>query len=117
MLYYTVHDYVRTLTKLREAIALGKSQKDYPTVYSSLGLLGRTALELGQVQEAAEALAEIEGIIADGHPCNIGDETTFLEATRSRGLELSRVKRIAASLAPLCRDAEYKRRLQSLASS
>jgi len=114
MLYYAVHDYNRTVPKLREAIDLGRVQNDQRTVYSSLSLLGQALLKLGHTQEALTVLSEIEEMVSGKKSFVVGDETSFLESIRARGLEADRVTRIATALIPLCRDPEFKRRLTAL---
>lgn len=114
-LFYPGRDYSGVVAKMREAIAKGK-EEDTRTVYASLCLLGRALLELDRLDEATDVLMEIEKMRLDAKPFVVGDETVFLESAFNRGLEVKSVKRIAAALAPLCRDPEFRRRLQTLAN-
>jgi hypothetical protein len=104
------------VSKLREAIELGRVQNDPKTVYTSLALLGKTFLDQGNTPEALATLDEIERMAAAKERFVVGDETWFLESLRARGLESDRVARLAKSLAPLCRDPAFKKRLEALAT-
>lgn len=116
-LYYTADNYGEAVNKLREAITAGRREEDTRTVYSCLGVLGLALLRQGHHNETSEVLREIEQAIADKKPCVIGDETSFLEAARKAGFELDRVKKIAAILAPLCREPQFAQRLSVLAKA
>lgn len=117
MLYYVASDYERAVHKLRDAIASGRTTDDHRTVYSSLSLLGQALLELQRPAEAVEVLREVEQMISDRKPVVVGDETSFLESVKARGIEVAAAKRIAASLIPICRDPEFVRRLRALVAN
>ena len=104
-------------SKLREAIELGRIQKDTRTVYTSLALLGKALLDQGNTSEAVAMLGEMERMASGTEPFVVGDETWFLESLRARGLESGRVARLALSLALVCRDPAFKKRLEALAKS
>ena len=115
LFYYSIHDYGRAESKLREAIELGRTQNDQRTVYTSLALLGKTLLDEGRTSEAIRIFSEIERMVFSKQQFVVGDETQFLETLRARGLESERVTRLASSLAPICRDPAFKQRLEVLA--
>lgn len=114
-LYHSANDYGEAIKKLREAIATGRREQDTRTVYSSLATLGLALIKIGQEQEAADALREIEQSIADKRSFVVGDETAFLESAFDHGLETDRIKRIASELSPICRDPQFAQRLSTLA--
>ena len=114
--YFTAQDYEGAASKLRQAIRKGEEEDDSRTVYSSLGMLGRALLELGQNREAASVLNKIERMITDKKPLVVGDETAFLESAYGQGFERESVRRVAAALTALCSDPEFKRRLSVLAA-
>jgi hypothetical protein len=115
--YHTANDQQAAALKLRDAIAKGRQQKDYRTVYSPLNVLRLALLDLDRTAEATTVLREIEQMILDKRPFVVGDETAFLESALERGIEVQSVKMNAAALAPICRDPEFARRLKSLAAS
>jgi hypothetical protein len=115
ILHQGATDYARAVSKLSEAIALGKAEGDDKTVYTALGLLGQASLELGDLGRAVSVLGELEQMVARRGSFVVGDETLFLERLSERGLEVARVKRLASTLATVCRDPEFKERLNSLA--
>jgi hypothetical protein len=80
------------------------------TAYSKL----QTAMVRYWAVGAADAIAEIERMIADRKQIIVGDETLLLETARDRGLSLAHTSRIAAVLAPVCHDPEFARRLNAL---
>ena len=114
--YYTAGDYGAAAAKLHDAKRNGEQEGDTRTTYSCLGLLGLALLEMGRTSEAAIALNEIEQMLHDKKPFVVGDETAFLESAHDKGVELESVRRLAAALAPICRDPDFKRRLTVLAS-
>jgi|SRR5208282_620014 len=116
MLYHVRGDHSRAVAKLQEAIDQGKEENDDSTVYSSLSVLGQALLQLGRKSEAAHVLKEIEQLILAKKAVVVGDETLFLEGARAQGLEVPTIKRLASTLAPLCRDPEFETRLKALAN-
>lgn len=117
ILFDVAKNYVRSTKKLVEVIESGRKEGDSSSVYSALGLLGRSLLALDRKEEAAEVLHQVERMIAAKGQMVIGDETTFLEGAYEKGLELATVKRIASVAAPLCNDQDFRNRLNALASS
>lgn len=117
LLYHVARDYPRAVDKLEEAITQGKAESDESTVYSSLSVLGQALLQLDRKSEAVRVLKHIEQMIVAKKAFVVGDETLFLENARTRGLEVPTIKRLAAILAPLCRDAEFADRLRALAET
>jgi hypothetical protein len=115
VLYYVAHDPLRAESKLLEAIEHGKAESDYSSVYTSLGLLGQSLLDLNKTSEAAGVLREIEQMILAKGRFVVGDETTFLEMARIRAVDVESVRRIATALVLLCRDPQFRRRLELLA--
>lgn len=115
-LYRTIEDYGRAIIKFEEAIAQGKDERDDMTVYTALNVLGEAYLHLEDTKKALLMFDEVEGMIARKPAVVVGDETTFLEKLLARGLEKERVMRLAAILAPVCRDPEFKKRLGKLTS-
>lgn len=114
LLYYAADDYPRAIDKLREAIDKTASDGDERTRYASLSLMGQALLDLNRRSEACIVLDEIERMIAARRPIVVGDETGFLEKARDQGLEVNRVRRLASELEPVCRDPEFRKRLQDL---
>jgi hypothetical protein len=117
VLCWVADDYSGAIDKLKGAISQGKTENNYPAIYSSLGLLGWCFLKLNRTHEAVDVLKEIEQMILDGRRFAVGDETAFLEISHDQKVEVARVRRIAAMLAPLCRDLEFRRRLDGLAAN
>jgi hypothetical protein len=115
-LYYAADDPKAAAAKLRDAVTKAKNEGQDPTLYSSLALLGCALLDLDRVSEAADALREIERMVLEKRRFAPGDETNFLECAFRRNVEVDTVKRIAAILAPLCREASFERRLNALAN-
>lgn len=114
-LYHNAKEPDRAITKLREAIELGRVKNDPKTVYTSLALLGKSLLAQGNTSEAVGILGEIERMATAKERFVVGDETWFLEDLHARGLERERVARLARALAPVCRDPAFKQRLEMLA--
>ena len=112
--YWAAHDYRGAIAKAQEAITQGKKEGDDSTIYSALSVLGLGSIQLGDYSGAADAILEIERMIADRRDIIVGDETVLLEAARAHGLSLPQISRIAAKLAPLCHDPEFARRLDVL---
>lgn len=117
ILHRGIHDFVRAVPKLEEAIILGRTEKDERTVYTALSLLGEASLELGRVEQAMQVLDELEQMVANKGQFVVGDETRFLESLHSRQLERERVARLAATLSTACRDNVFRERLRSLSAS
>lgn len=115
LLYYSAHDYSRSISKLREAIEQAKVENDDSTTYSSLSVLGQALLQLNYESEAAKVLTEIEQMIIAKKSFVVGDETAFLESAFAERIEVPTVRRIASILAPKCRDKDFKNRLSALA--
>ena len=59
-LYWSLDDPERTVAKAKEALAIGREERDDKTVYQSLGLLGVALLDLHHRDEAIRVLYEIE---------------------------------------------------------
>jgi len=114
--HWRAHDYVQSVLKAREAIAAGRREDDDSTVYSALALLGLGLIELGNDDAVKDVIDEIEQMISRRKRIIIGDETTLLERARTRGLNVSTIRRIANRLAPNCRDPEFSKRLNALAA-
>lgn len=114
---HSLHDYSRTATKLRETIDKAAAEGDIRTAYTSLGLLGHALLQLDRKSEAVVVLKEIEQMVLANKAVVVGDETLFLEGARAQGLEVPTIKRLASTLAPLCRDPEFRGRLKALANN
>lgn len=114
MLYWSAHNYSQTVTKAREAVQKATEEGDTKTTYSALSLLGLALLELDRTDEASAILGKIEDMVRQRKSLVVGDETLFLERANARGLERPTIRRIANTLAPVCRDATFASRLQAL---
>lgn len=114
LFYYSMHDYERTVAKTREAIALGRSSEDSATTYTSLSMLGLSLLKLNRIDDALQALDEIEAIASGLKRFVVGDETSFLEALSERGLAKDRVSKLASLLASRCRNPVFREKLLAL---
>lgn len=117
VLSWAADDYPGAIEKLHEAIRQSKTEGDSVILYSSLSLLGWCLLRLNRNREAADVLKEIEQMILDKKRFVAGDETAFLESAHKQNIEGARVKRIAAMVGPLCREPEFRRRLEALATN
>jgi tetratricopeptide (TPR) repeat protein len=117
LFYYSMHDYERTVAKTRDAIALGRSSEDSATTYTSLSMLGLSLLKLNRVEDALQALGEIEAIASGSKGFVVGDETSFLEALSEQGLAQDRVSKLASLLAPRCRNPIFREKLLALSRS
>lgn len=117
LLYWASHEPVRALAKLQEAIEKGSQEGDFGTVYSSLCLQGLALLDLNRNEEAKKVLAEIRNLIARKKSFVPGDETSFLEEARKKGIDAQSIREIASSLIPICRDPSFARRLEKLAKA
>jgi tetratricopeptide (TPR) repeat protein len=115
ILHYGARDYARAIPKLEAAIAKGKAEGDDRTVYTSLSLLGQACLEVSQTEKALAALREIEKMVANKASFVAGDETNFLEGLLKRGLKTNNVRHLASTLASVCRDPNFRKRLRELA--
>lgn len=117
VLYHVGHAPKRAAEKLKDAVETGRKERDFPTVYSALSLLGQSLLDVNKTTEAAEVLIDIEQMIAAREPIVVGDETAFLEKAFARDVAKPTVRRIAGMLAPVCRDATFGQCLTALAGS
>jgi hypothetical protein len=120
MLYWSMHDLERTVTKAREGITAATAEQDDKTVYQGLSLLGLALLDLHQDDEAVRVLGEIESMVAARLRIVVGDETLFLErlfeqtkAEKTRNA----IQEIARILWPVCREAAFADRLKTLANA
>jgi len=119
-LYWAMDDPVRTVAKAREAIAMSRAEGDDATTYQSLGLLGLALLDIHQDDEALSALEAINNMIVGRLRIVVGDETLFLERLRAKTKDMKTIMMIhsmAKTLWPVCRDLEFKARLQKLAEA
>ena len=57
LLYWSMHNPSRTVTKVQEAITAASQERDDMTVYQSFGLLGLALLDLHQNEEACGCIA------------------------------------------------------------
>jgi hypothetical protein len=117
MRHWFLRDYAGSVAKARQAIVDGELERDEPTIYTALSLLGLGLLELGDDVAAAELVDRIGEMIAARRRVVIGDETHFLEELNTRGLRRPEIKQIASTLAPLCPDPEFAQRLSRLAAN
>lgn len=115
MRYWAGHDYLGTIAKANDAIASGTAEGDDSTVYTALSLLGLSRISTGDHAGAEDALRRIEQMLEEKRRIVVGDETPFLEAAQSSGLNPSLIAKIAGKLAPVCRDVEFAKRLSDLA--
>jgi hypothetical protein len=115
--YWAAHDPPRAIEKAREAITEGRQEQDDSTVYSALSLLGLALIDIGEVSSASAIIPQIEQMLDEHRRFVVGDETCFLEAAKSQGLEVVAISRIAARLEPVCRDPEFAERLRALTKS
>lgn len=116
MFFWSQEDYERAIPKLREAIELGRKQNheyDSTVIYQALSTLGHAFVKLGRKSEAVEVLSDVERMVPG--QVVVGDETGFLEALLEQSVALDRVAKLAAILAPLVRDDEFRERLTSVA--
>lgn len=116
LLYWHKHEPEQALAKLTEATVEARNAGDSGVVYSCLALSGLALLDLDRLEDAAQVLEEIEGMVLARKPFVVGDETLFLERARSVGLNLARITQVASSLIPICRDPAVARRLSELHS-
>jgi len=120
MLYWSMHNPSRTVTKVQEAITAARQERDDKTVYQSFGLVGLALLDLHQEEEAARILGEIEKMVAARLRIVVGDETLFLErlfrATQEAKTKTT-IQNIARILFPVCREPEFTARLKALANT
>ena len=116
-LYWEMDDPVGTIAKAREAITASTQEGDDGTAYQALSLLGLALLDTHQDEEALAVLDKICGMVSRRPRIVVGDETLFLERLRARTKDLKTITTIqglAKTLAPVCRDPEFKARLQKL---
>ena len=117
-LYWAMDDSTRTVKKARDAIAASKREGDDSTAYQALGLLGLALLDVHQDDEAIRVLDEIDRMVAARLRIVVGDETLFLERLQAQTKDvktLATIRGIAKTLSPVCRDAQFRSRLQKLA--
>jgi len=114
--YWAANDSPGTIEKAQEAIAEGNEEGDHSTVYSAMCLLGMASLQIGDEGSATSVIAGIERMIGEGSKIIVGDEASFLEAAKARGLSVPAIQRIARRLAPVCRDPKFAQRLHALAT-
>ena len=120
LLYWSMHNPSRTVTKVQEAITAASQERDDMTVYQSFGLLGLALLDLHQNEEAARILGEIEKMVAAHLRIVVGDETLFLERLFAQTKEAqtrTTIQRIAKILWPVCREPRFTARLKALADA
>jgi hypothetical protein len=120
MLYWSMDNPGRTVTKAREAITAASQERDDGTLYQSFGLLGLALLDLHQGEEAVRVLGEIEKMVAARLRIVVGDETLFLERLFAKTKEANTrktIQGIAKVLWPVCRDSEFTTRLKALADA
>jgi hypothetical protein len=116
-LYWAMDDPARTVAKAREAITASKREGDDKSAYQALGLLGLALLDTHQDEEAHAVLDAIQVMVSRRPRIVVGDETLFLERLRSRAKDtktLAIIRDLARRLWPVCRDQEFKARLQRL---
>ena len=117
MLYWSMDNPSRTVTKAQEAITKACQERDDGTVYQSFGLLGLALLDLHRDEEAVRVLGEIEKMVAARLRIVVGDETLFLERLFAQTKEAkarTTIQRIAQILWAVCRDPEFATRLKAL---
>ena len=120
MLYWSMDNPNRTVTKAHEAIKMASQERDDKTVYQSFGLLGLALLDLHQDEEAVRVLGEVEKMVAERRRIVVGDETLVLERLFAQAKETTTrttIQDIAKILWPVCRDPEFATRLRALADS
>ena len=116
-LYWAMDDPARTVAKAREAIAASKREGDDKSAYQALGLLGLALLDTQQDEEAHAVLDAIQVMVSRRLRIVVGDETLFLERLRARAKDtktLATIRDLSRTLWPVCRDQEFKVRLQRL---
>ncbi|MBZ5613681.1 MAG: hypothetical protein LAO23_06705 [Acidobacteriia bacterium] len=117
-IYWSLDDPSRAVAKAREAVAKGREEGDDRTVYQSLGLLGLALLDLHENDQARNVLEDIGKMVAARVRIVVGDETLFLERfhalTEDQRIKVT-IQQIAQQLAAVCRDAEFRARLKTLA--
>jgi len=93
-------------------------EQDAISEYQGLSLLGLALLDLGHESEASTVLEQISAMVVAKSRIVIGDETLFLERLSSRTAkeeERMKIRNIASTLWPACRDTAFSARLQALA--
>ena len=76
-----------------------------------------TRCDLRRDEEALGVLDEIRVMVSRRQRIVVGDETLFLERLRARTQDVDSIaiiRELAKTLSPVCRDKEFKARLQSL---
>ena len=116
-LYWAMDDPARTVAKAREAIIASKREGDDKSAYQALGLLGLALLDTHQDEQALAVLDAIQVMVSRRPRIVVGDETSFLERLRTRVKEMKTIaiiRDLARTLWLVCRDQEFKARLQKL---
>jgi hypothetical protein len=117
-LYWCIHDPSKAVAKAQEAIAAATAENDSKTLYQGLSVSGLALLDLGRTAEAGQMLLGIEKMVIARQPVVVGDETLFLERLSQQSKDSSIttvVKAIANMLWPVCREAQFAKRLKALA--
>lgn len=120
MLYWSMGNPERTVTKAREAITAATAEQDDKTVYQALSLLGLAVLDLHQDDESVRVLGEIERMVAARLRIVAGDETLFLErlfAQTKADKVRNAIQEIARILWRVCREPAFAERLKALADA
>lgn len=118
MYYWSMHNPAKAIEKLREALPMAHREQDAISEYQGLSLLGLALLDLGHESEASTVLEQISAMVVAKSRIVIGDETLFLERLSSRTAkeeERMKIRNIASTLWPACRDTAFSARLQALA--
>lgn len=119
-LYWVIGDPSRTVMKAREAIAASRQEGDDKTAYQALSLLGLGLLDTHQDDEALSVLNEICAMVSRRPSIVVGDETLFLERLGARANDvktITMIQDLAKTLSSVCRDPEFKVRLEKLAEA
>lgn len=118
MLYWSMHDAMRTVAKAEEAIEAAEHEHDESTMYQCFSLMGLALLDLHRLEDASQVLRKIEQMVESHRRIVVGDEALFFERLfaaepRSRGT----ITKLAKTLWPMCREQQFAERLKILADA
>jgi len=112
--YYEKADAAACKEKALAASRRAKEENDDRVLYSALGLLGQTHIDLGEKEQATHVLREIHRLVIARRRFTIGDEVRFLERAKLAGIGVSEIRSIASDLAQHCPDTDFAEQLRKL---
>ena len=111
--FYVAQNFAQAIEKADDVLSSSKDT-DSSRRYTALALKGQALLKLGRREQAVPILGELEQMVSNRMALVVGDEVAFLERLATAGLETERVSRLANTLARVCRDPAFKKRLEAL---